>query len=532
MQPNIILNMGSEVFPWWNDGNDYVRGVAYIGEELVSRPLLLDCLRKIVVNGSFAELTNIDGFYCGIITIGDKVYLISDKLRSFPLFFSFNQARAIIAENLTEFTSNSSINLKMLDDFDGELSSFPLYETILGNVFQTQAHSVIEISQNDFTSIAYHPVSSYSENTHPSTEDDFWRANEKAIIKMQKYTRDRQLVVPLSGGGDSRIILQALLKLGFKKIITYTYGRKSSPEVHIAWKLSSEFHVKWIYIEYNNRKWRELVEAGILKDFCLADRQGGGVPHVQDLLAVHELKRNHLIDDDAIFLPGHGGGVVDGGDLPLSRFRDDYEYSGDYIGRVLFSRVFRSIPESRYGEFIGKGYIGGCSDQPNRASALNHYFEKYITDRPSKYIGNSVRVFEFFGYEWYLPLWDNDLIKYWSTVPFEDREKKKFMLNCLYTEVPTDHNVSAARRLVHKLPPFNPFRSLLRQLKAIKYYYASSNAIEGCFPLKKYLYTVYKQHGSFSIVHMVLQYYEDLLEGLCKYRRRKGNSPIGQRSDA
>ena len=521
MQPNIILNMKSKAFPWWNDGNDYVRGVAYIEGELVSRPLLLDYMRRIVVNGSFAELTNIDGFYNGIISVDDKVYLISDKMRSFPLFFSINQKGATIAENLTEFTLKSSTNLKMLDDFNGELSSFPLYETILDNVFQTQAHSVIKISQNDFASFFYHPVSSYSEHTHTSTEDDFWRANENAIIKMQKYTKDRQLVVPLSGGCDSRIILQAVLKLGFKKIITYTYGRKSSPEVHIARKLSSEFHVKWIYIEYNNKKWRELVETGILKDFCLTDRQGGGVPHVQDLLAVYELKTNHLIDDDAVFLPGHGGGVVDGGDLPLSRFRADHEYSGDYIGRVLFSRVFRSIPESRYGEFIGKGYIGRCSDQPNRALALNYYFEKYITDRPSKYIGNSVRVFEFFGYEWYLPLWDNDLIAYWATVPFEGREDKKFMLKCLYSDVPTDHNVSFARRLVHKLPPFNPLRSVLRQFKAIKYYFASPNAIEGCFSLKSYIHTISRQHGSFSIVHMILQYYVDMLDGLCNHNKER-----------
>lgn len=509
---NIVLNDDSNVYPWFKDGKDYVRGVAFIEGKMLCDYELLSEIRKIVFDENYSNLKNLDGFYVGIITIEGSTFIVSDKIRSFPIFYSLNNDTPLLCENLSTLSDYVTLNREMIEDFEGELSAFPLNHTIMKNVFQTRAHSVLKYSDSGFSIIDYSPIATYTNDTHPANESELWSAYESSFNQMLKYTGAKQLVIPLSGGCDSRIILQTLSRIGYKNIITYTYGRKSSKEVQIARRLASDFGVKWIFIEYNNKRWRKLVSEGILEKYCLANRQGGAVPHVQDLLAVYELKKRHLVDDDAVFLPGHGGGVVDGGDLPLSKFFECKSYSGEYIGHVLFSRVFRSIPDSRYEELKTKGYLDSCSDQSDRVSALNHYFDKYICDRPSKYIGNSVRVFEFFGYEWYMPLWSNELLEYWSTVPIDDKADKRFMLQCLYSEVPTDHGVSFARKAIHKIPTFNPFRSFLRMIKAVKYYFTSPNAIEGCFSFKQYLDELLRQHGSFSIVHLILQYYVRVLQ--------------------
>ena len=37
---------------------------------------------------------------------------------------------------------------------------------------------------------------------------------------------------------------------------------------------------------------------------------------------------------------------------------------------------------------------------------------------------NSVRVYEFFGYDWWLPLWDGEFVEFWQNVPLSLRYKR------------------------------------------------------------------------------------------------------------
>ncbi|WP_269848621.1 asparagine synthase-related protein [Methanosarcina horonobensis] len=47
------------------------------------------------------------------------------------------------------------------------------------------------------------------------------------------------------------------------------------------------------------------------------------------------------------------------------------------------------------------------------------YFDS--NERQAKFIINSVRVYEFFGYEWRIPLWDAELMEFFLRVPIEHR---------------------------------------------------------------------------------------------------------------
>ena len=56
-------------------------------------------------------------------------------------------------------------------------------------------------------------------------------------------------------------------------------------------------------------------------------------------------------------------------------------------------------------------------------------------ERQAKFIVNSVRVYEFLGYEWRLPLWDVRMVKFWNKVPFYMKFSKSFYDDFLESEI-------------------------------------------------------------------------------------------------
>ena len=49
------------------------------------------------------------------------------------------------------------------------------------------------------------------------------------------------------------------------------------------------------------------------------------------------------------------------------------------------------------------------------AASINE--DWFVNHKVAKFVVNAVRMFEFFGYDWKLPLWDDELISLWYSVP-------------------------------------------------------------------------------------------------------------------
>ena len=47
-----------------------------------------------------------------------------------------------------------------------------------------------------------------------------------------------------------------------------------------------------------------------------------------------------------------------------------------------------------------------------------------IGGEQSKFIANSCRVYEFWGYEWRMPFWDIEFINFWNDLPLQLRLEK------------------------------------------------------------------------------------------------------------
>lgn len=78
-------------------------------------------------------------------------------------------------------------------------------------------------------------------------------------------------------------------------------------------------------------------------------------------------------------------------------------------------------------------------------------------ERQANYMVNSVRVYEYWGYEWRIPLWDMELVQFWKSVPAHLRADRK--LYNTYVDRYQDLPVSGANS--PKLRKFNYFKNPL-----------------------------------------------------------------------
>ena len=115
-----------------------------------------------------------------------------------------------------------------------------------------------------------------------------------------------------------------------------------------------------------------------------------------------------------------------------------------------------------------------------------------FTNRQCKYVINGQRLYEFFDYEWRLPLWDSLYLDFWNTVPIEEKLNQK-----LYKQ--TLHNTDWCG--VWNNIPINPINSFSLEISVLRLF------LKGIF-----LFAGKKAWHSFE--HKYLNYF---IHPLCGY---------------
>ena len=80
--------------------------------------------------------------------------------------------------------------------------------------------------------------------------------------------------------------------------------------------------------------------------------------------------------------------------------------------------------------------IKNTLDLELRGSLLSDIYENWeYNERQCKFVVNGQRAYEFLNFDWFLPLWDSEFVKFWTTVPLNLRYKQN-----LYKKYLTDWN--------------------------------------------------------------------------------------------
>jgi asparagine synthase (glutamine-hydrolysing) len=407
-----------------------------------------------------AVLSGCDGCFSIVIVRGNHVLAAVDRVRSLPLFYAQKGNELLLSPDANELKhqlGDPSPDQDALAEF--LLTGYNCYgDTLIQGLKQLEAGQCLVWD----TVSANLEVKDYFlyQHLYEPMQDPLEAMDQMHVSIIQKLidsAEGRTLVLPLSGGYDSRTIAIMLKRLGYDKVICFTYGNSLHGECSTSRKVAKFLNFPWVIVEHNRRMWYKAYHSGEMRQYYRYAANLSSSPHIQDWLAVQQLKERKLIPEDSIIVPGHSGGMPQGDNLPqiledkeeissqdlvhaiLARHYSLWYCPNDLRNKLFFDRVkdYLQIPQTLKAEI-----------------AASVYDEWDWRQRQSKFIVNSVRVYEFFGYEWRLPFWDLEFMNFWQRVPLAQRMHrglmKQYVQRYQNIPLPTYHDFPWPQRIRNK----------------------------------------------------------------------------------
>ena len=355
-----------------------------------------------------------------------------DRLRSIPLFYAKTDSRFIIADDANRIQDQTQSLFHEKNGAEFLVTGYVTgRETLFDGICQIQAGEYLRYSRHEDhpTTFFYHRF--WHEDYFSDSEEDLLHRLDEVFIAVFKrlvasaQQQGLQIVVPLSGGLDSRIIVAMLKRLGVEEVICFSYGKKGNYEAEISKKVAEALGYQWYFVEYTHEKWFQCYHSGEASAYEHYAGNLASLPHFQDFLALQELKKEGKIPEKSVFIPGHSGDFLAGTYIPPDYPKKHHYSFENYAQEILKSHYFLwdlnneadIFPyfKKKIFDTIGKEQIH------DRESYVNQVLYFVFSERVVKFIVNSIRVYEFFGYSWRIPLWDNQLMDFFSKLSLKFR---------------------------------------------------------------------------------------------------------------
>jgi asparagine synthase (glutamine-hydrolysing) len=388
------------------------------------------------IDGFTQVLRQLNGFFAVVHRIGQRLLIAEDRTRSFPLFYGSSREGFYVSDDprwVRDQVGDYDLDRVSASEFllTGYVTG---KDTLYPHVKQVQAGEVLVIqpanSSLQTQDIQYYQYR-HGNYLEKSTKELHMLLDEILLRIFQRVTwfaDGRTIVVPLSGGYDSRLVVLMLKRLGYQNVAAFSYGRPGNAESQVSKEVAKALGIRWELVPYTNEAWSIWYHT---KEYRQYARMADGlvsVPNIQDWPAVWELTRHHIIPKDSIIMPGH---VVLSG---INRFpvlsSREIRMSEDKFVRLIYNTDYQLQEASQeIKQIMSRIYAKIKTEVGDRSSyslesAADAYERWSWQERGTKHTINSVRVYEYWGYEWWLPLEDSELIDFWGRVPLAHRLHK------------------------------------------------------------------------------------------------------------
>ena len=367
-----------------------------------------------------------------IIKRNNNIYAITDKIRAFPLLYFFDGKKFFLFEN---YSQTKNLDFKKEIDNDQvlffSLSGYTHDQyTLYKNVKQINQATLLSYVDNKISLFNYHFFNKSKIYQNTNLEKKLKNINEKIILKLINSCKGKFIVVPLSAGYDSRFILSGIKEFGFKDIIAFSYGRVKNREVEIAKALTKEMKIPWHYVAYTNDKLKYIMESEEHKKYEDYADNLTSIHFPQDFWAIKYLNNNNIIPKNSVIVNGQTGDFISGNHLPK------INYTRKNIEKIII-RYYISKHYKLWQKYYDKNKIALFNFFYSSLDIKNKNFYKVyekleFENRQCKYVINGQRLYEFFNYEWRLPMWDDLYLNFWGRVPLQEKINQKLYKKALH----------------------------------------------------------------------------------------------------
>lgn len=451
------IKLLNEYYPWkevkLKGARCYLKGNIFFENKLLNPEKLAELISSLIWKEDQDKeketrdlLEKLNGEFAFVAETKNTILCAVDKTRSIPLFYMKTKNSFIVSDSA--YYLKDKINQHLNEENAAE---FMVTGYVTGN--ETLFDDIKQIRNGEFLIYQKNEKLLKSCCYFRFLHGDYYELSETRLLEMLDQTfvntfsrliestskQGKKLVVPLSGGLDSRIIVAMLKRLGINDVICVSYGRKGSRQSEISKHVAEALGYEWLFVEYTAKKWREYYNSKEADLFRIWAGNLSSLPHMQDFPTVKELKIQGRIPENSVFVPGHTGY---GCDIPECCLDNSASFDSEaYLAASLKKHYnlwgwpYGQELEKIFKQRISKSTSGlEIKDNETFANAIEYFDFK---ERQAKFITNSVRVYEFFGYEWRIPLWDTELIEFFLRVPIEYRINrdlyKKYARDCLFS---------------------------------------------------------------------------------------------------
>ena len=484
-------------FSWFEKQQVYCKGFLYTKQDkLLQDQELCDYFNTDTAEEFSKRLVDANGTFSVVLIKETMVLAATDRLRTFPLFYKTSEDGIIISD--IPDTLCTDAECKPFDD--AGISTFKACgfvsgdNTLLQNIKQVQACEYIYYTKESGLKRRFY-YSFIAQANEQKTESPADRLNETiwhVFSRFREIIKNKQVVIPLSGGFDSRLIAVMLKMMNHQDVICFTYGPKNKPEVQISQKVADSLGFRWIHTPLEESQTKNFRNSSTFQAYFQYAARYTSMFFMQEYFPVKYLSENKLIRDDAIFMPGHSGDFIAGSHLNPKIVNEN---SKDKITKHIYSHYFDLIPETSKHRKYSKQKITKQLKDLTEYKGTNvlpySLFEDWnMKERQAKFIVNSSRVYNFFGYRFYHPLWDMELIEFFRKLPVEHRINKNLynfaIRNSFFKKFEVDYqpykkspplfkNLSKLKQVIKKTLPAQHRLNRLKKTDNVNYYTITAN---------------------------------------------------------
>ena len=384
-----------------------------------------------------------------IIQTGSSFLAFTSFSRDHPIFFRIYKSKLLISNSIKKIIRKSeSYNNDSLLEF--ALSGYCLgNKTLINGIHSIGPANIIWGDSNSLNIskyFSYHKT--LSKNNKKSFKDYFYTINniiDDSINYIIENSNDKTIYVPLSGGLDSRLIIAKFHEKKYKNIKSFSYGLKNNSDALIAKKVADHLDVKWDYIWFDKAKFRKLYFSEFKKKYDNFSDHLSCIPNYAEIFFLNSLKEKKYFSKNPILVNGQSGDFNTGLHIPKILFDQDRKDKDKNLFWVLEAIRKKHFclwlqDDLKLNNFKINEKIKNSLDVELLEYPLSDIYENWeYRERQSKFVVNGQRAYEFLNFDWFLPLWDSEFVKFWTTVPLELRYKqnlyKRYLLNWNYKDI-------------------------------------------------------------------------------------------------